>query len=379
MSEKPSYFKLGLFVIVSIAIFLAGVAVLGAGALLKPSITAETYMEESVQGLDVGAPVKHRGVQIGKVSRIAFLGEEYEIPPGPDGKLNMLVSYVYVEMELDVERRGKDRNEETFKKSIKSGMHARLTSSGLVGTVFVDLYFPTEEPSVQELTWEPRHLYVPSTKSVIAELTATASRIARQLEDAKLDTMARDIGRLVNSVEQKVSALDVEKFQGDAMAFIEEVRESNRRVQEILENPAIKTTLDNMAATSDSLKRITGGGETDLATFIKDLPEISARLKSSAAEIEAVLKDEKTRKIIDDVSKTAELAPGATAEARRLIQRLGTILSSQQADLEIIVQQLRKTTENLRKITEDASDNPSRLLFGDPPPTVRPGSREGNR
>jgi ABC-type transporter Mla subunit MlaD len=377
MSERASYFKLGLFVIVGAAVTLAAVAILGAGAIFKQSITAETYMVESVQGLDVGAPVKHRGVPVGKVSRIGFLGEEYTLPTrNNDGSLNLLASYVYVEMELEVTRRGKDRDIGTYKSAVKGGLAARMASAGLVGNVYLDLYFPPDPPNPIQLSWEPRHLYLPSTKSVIAELTSTASRIAKQLEDAKLDLVAQNIDRLVQTVEKKVGEVDVAKFQTDTAAFIEELRASNKRVQEILANESIDETLRNIAATSESFRRITGEGEGDLAEFIKDLPEVSERLKSSAVEIESLLKDEKTRRIFDNVAITADLAPEAAAEVRRVAQRLGVLLSSQQSDLESIVRQLRKTTENLERLSEDAAKNPSRVIFGDPPPPTTPGSPE---
>lgn len=379
MSEKASYFKLGLFVIIGTALLLTGVGVLGAGAIFKKTIRAETYMVESVQGLDVGAPVKHRGVQVGKVSRIAFLGEEYDLPFRENGKLNLLRSYVYVEMELSVSRRGENRTIETFKSGVKSGMCARLASSGLVGNVYVDLYFPPDPPKPIELTWEPRSLYIPSTRSVIAELTATVSNIARQLEEAKIDEVVKNVDTLVQRFGEKMDAIDVAGMQRDVDSLISEVRESNAQVQKVLGNPDIEVTLKNLAATSGSLRKITGDGEGDLGKFIKDLPEVSARLKSSAVEIESILKDEKTKKMVDNLATTAEMAPEAAAEIRRVAQRLGVLLSSQQSDLEAIVRELRRTTENLERFSEEAAKNPSGVIFGEPPPAVRPGKKEGEK
>ena len=79
MSAPINYFRLGLFVLVGLALIVAGVVVLGAGALLRPTILAETYFNESVQGLDVGAPVKYLGVEIGKVSWIGFVPAKYQM------------------------------------------------------------------------------------------------------------------------------------------------------------------------------------------------------------------------------------------------------------------------------------------------------------
>jgi hypothetical protein len=97
------------------------------------------------------------------------------------------------------------------------------------------------------------------------------------------------------------------------------------------------------------------------------------------AEVESILKDEKTRRMLDGFATTADLAPEAAAEVRRVAQRVGMLLASQQADLEAIVHELRRTTENLERFSEEAAKNPSRVILGEPPPAVRPTKEEGKR
>ena len=68
MAAPTNHFKLGLFVIISFsAAVVTGIA-LGSEAMKKETTKYHTYFNESVQGLDVGAPVKFRGVTIGSVS-----------------------------------------------------------------------------------------------------------------------------------------------------------------------------------------------------------------------------------------------------------------------------------------------------------------------
>ena len=70
MSAPTNHFKLGLFVILSFGAMVAAGVTLGTNAIKKDTTKYHTYFNESVQGLDVGSPVKFRGVTIGAVSSI---------------------------------------------------------------------------------------------------------------------------------------------------------------------------------------------------------------------------------------------------------------------------------------------------------------------
>ncbi|MDF2698350.1 MAG: Paraquat-inducible protein, partial [Labilithrix sp.] len=70
MAAPTNHFKLGLFVLLAFAAVIATLITLGAWSMRKDSVQYHTYFNESVQGLDVGAPVKFRGVTIGFVSGI---------------------------------------------------------------------------------------------------------------------------------------------------------------------------------------------------------------------------------------------------------------------------------------------------------------------
>jgi ABC-type transporter Mla subunit MlaD len=52
--------------------------ILGGRSLLQPTLTVETYFNESVAGLDIGSPVKYRGISMGSVSEIATTSVAYE-------------------------------------------------------------------------------------------------------------------------------------------------------------------------------------------------------------------------------------------------------------------------------------------------------------
>lgn len=375
MSEQASYFKLGLFVIVSTTLLLVGVTLLGAGAFLKDTFTAETYLSESAQGLDVGAPVKLRGVTLGKVSRIIFVNQKYPMTAVPAAGLDLVKGYVLVEMEFGKRATSLAEAQELLKSAIDKGLHARMASAGLMGAAYLELAFvPPDQAPAMEISWTPKDIYIPSVPSVMAQITTAAERIAAQLEDADLGKLLADLNTLISHADQKVTEININDLQSQAVGLLEDVRASNARLKAILDKPDIDSTLADISASAASVREVLGGGESDLTTFVKDLPEISGRLKSAATEVDTILSDDQTKQLLADLSETAASAPAASADLRALLRRLDRLVATQQQDLESIIAALRRTMSNVEGLSEDASSNPSRVLFGDPPNRLAPDS-----
>ena len=76
--EAPRYFRVGVFVLVGFALIVVFVIALGGQALFRETVLMVTYFDESVQGLEVGSPVKVRGVELGSVAEIGMVGAHYE-------------------------------------------------------------------------------------------------------------------------------------------------------------------------------------------------------------------------------------------------------------------------------------------------------------
>jgi ABC-type transporter Mla subunit MlaD len=66
MEEKRRYYRLGLFVIVTVAILFAILFVLGGRSRFEPTLTFETCFNQSVAGLEIGSPVKFSRDSVGQ-------------------------------------------------------------------------------------------------------------------------------------------------------------------------------------------------------------------------------------------------------------------------------------------------------------------------
>src|SRR5206468_2641338 len=132
MSAETKYFKLGAFVLAGIAVAVGTVVVLGAGAVMRKKVMAETYVDESVQGLDVGAPVKFRGVHVGQLEKIEFAGVRYD-PKDPRICLTIAFWPETLHGYAGADPVGK------LKEMVDRGLRVRLASAGLTGGLYLEL------------------------------------------------------------------------------------------------------------------------------------------------------------------------------------------------------------------------------------------------
>lgn len=164
MSNRNSaqYYRLGIFVLIGAAVLVALVLIFGAKNLFAKTMTVETYIKESVQGLDVGAPVRFRGVRIGQVSYIGLSGSLYEEDIAPIQRRQ------YVVVRMTVEKLNYD-NVEYIEKMVRDGMRAQIRGQGITGVNYIELDFVKDPNKLRELPfdWTPDYPVVPSQPSPV--------------------------------------------------------------------------------------------------------------------------------------------------------------------------------------------------------------------
>jgi len=81
MNQRTLFVRVGALLAGSLALLVVLVLVL-TGDHWHPGVEYESYFKESVQGLEIGAPVKYRGVTLGHVNKIGLVAGEYGTPGG---------------------------------------------------------------------------------------------------------------------------------------------------------------------------------------------------------------------------------------------------------------------------------------------------------
>jgi paraquat-inducible protein B len=251
MTTQPStYFKLGLFVIVAIVAGLAATVALGARAFDRDTVRYHMFFNESVQGLDVGAPVKFRGVTIGIVSAVDIAPDQRHV----DVVADLVVSEIR-RMGLAAGHGQKVRFE------IPSDLRAQLGMEGITGVKFVsiDFFDPSLYPP-SALPFEPPDNFIPTTPSLLKNVE---DRIVRAVE------MIPEVGDKMLTILGRIDALmaDMERqgLSHKTVALVEELTGAVRDARGVIRDLDRARIPAKVARSFDRIDVIFSGMEDALA------------------------------------------------------------------------------------------------------------------
>jgi ABC-type transporter Mla subunit MlaD len=314
MSAKPDFFRIGVFVSGGVALLVFAIFVFGGGQFFHPKIEMETYVKGSVQGIDVGTPVKFRGVLIGKVTKIAFAFTEYHLKE-TDGLYNYVVLFMEINREVFPNMFTDDLTP-LLAKGIEQGLRVRIEPQGITGLNYLDIdYFdPTRVPALWP-PWKPEVYYVPSAPGELTSFLDSINAILREVEKLNINGISQTGTELLDNLNKAVVGAQVDKISGDLQTLI---RDSNNVLQKA------------------------------------KIPELSADASKFLGELEA--SNRELRQILKNIEPATRLNP---AQVREIVSNLTT------------------TTSNLEQLSTEVKKRPSLLLWGSPPksPTPRPAGK----
>ena len=115
---------------------------------------SRSYFSESVQGLEVGAPVKYRGVTIGRVTDIGLVSAEYGGRQPIDAASATPIGWCSCAIVVDTTKIGQMPD---TAEAVALGLRARLASQGITGLSYLELDFvdPARYPAL-DVPWPPK-------------------------------------------------------------------------------------------------------------------------------------------------------------------------------------------------------------------------------
>lgn len=204
MSRRANPAAVGGFVLVGLALAVAGILVLGGGRLFTRTHRYVIFFDGSVNGLSVGAPVRVGGVQVGQV---------LEIDAIVDASTWKVVTQTVIEIDPErIERRGVARDARIPPRElIEHGLRARLeTQSLLTGQLYVELSF-RPDTEARLVGGDIPYPEIPSLPTTVQEIEAQVRKVIAQLSTLPLEDIVNHLNDSLAGVDRLVNDPSIPK------------------------------------------------------------------------------------------------------------------------------------------------------------------------
>jgi paraquat-inducible protein B len=298
----------GSFILGAFALGVVAILAFGGLNLFAKNLRLVVVFKDSIAGLDVGAPVTFRGVQIGRVE-----GMRLHID------VTHQTSWIPVYLEVNLDRiswtGGPEGHRADLQAAVDAGLRAQLVSQGLVsGEESVNLDYHPDAPAL--LAGHPEDAFeVPTIPSDIQDLKD-------QLRKLDLPAIGRKTQQVLASMQRVLDDL-------------------NGRIGPLADG--LKATL---ATTADAVHRL----QTDSTRTLADVDRLA---------------NESRRQITtngDDLDQLLKTAEQTTTRADELVASLDD-MSSPRGDLQASLRDLAASAGSLRTLTHDLERNPLGTLL----------------
>lgn len=326
--KKANPTILGLFVVLGLALGVVGVVIFGSGTLFHPQQKSILYFDGSLKGLSPGAPVKFRGVTIGKVDQILIrhnqASDDFSMP-------------VIVTIDKKVAQSKSDQNlqignQAQMNENIRRGFRGRLDAESIVtGVLYVSLdIYPDAPPPVYHQL-KPEYSEIPTTPSQVQKLLAN-------LEHFDLPGISDKVTTLLGHLDTSLSQLNIPQLQSGVTNLL-------GTANKVLTSPDLTNSILALRRTLDGAERL--------------LARIDGRVDPLA----------------DNLTNTLSEARKTLVELRRGIQNVSGLIgpdASLPSELTQTLEQLANASRAVAELAEFLQRNPDALIVGRKRPKGQP-------
>jgi phospholipid/cholesterol/gamma-HCH transport system substrate-binding protein len=326
MASQRTKLTVGLFMTFGIGIALLAFIWLGVSRFLQKGQYYATYFNESVQGLDVDSLVKYRGVSIGRVDSIGV---------APDARLIQVILKIETGQKLD------------------NDIVAQLNAVGITGSMFVELDRKHEgEPDQSPvLGFISEYPVVSSKPAKMSELLQSINEVLAQIKSMDLEVISGKMKLALDNANQAILDTDLKTLSKSLESSLEDLR----RIVDRQKWDRIMASLEDAVSSFNS---VMDKADTSLG-----------HVEGTVAGLERITvgKAETIATAIDDFKSAVEKANTLLEKGHSLVDGTDDSLSQLKQYLLAVARNLEQASENINRLTETVADQPSQLIFGEPP------------
>ncbi len=325
MTQQKSL-AIGAFIVGALVLVFIALLFFSGGHLFSHKERVVMYFEESVQGLQIGAPIKLKGVVLGEITDIQINFPDEESGPAGNSDKNDITTRVTADLALQrISRTGTTVDRSFFEDAIGKGLRAQLNyQSFLTGLLYVELnFFPDTQPKLYRL--QDDYLEIPTAPTAFEE-------ISKNLQEMNIKGLIDNLDNLTSRVNQLVQSGLIEQTLGS----VKTAADSFTQVSGTL-NTEVTSLSNSLATTNKELNKL-------LVTLNEQTPLLAGSINSSLVELQ---------KSLDNFSLAAMGINQSFSEDGPLIVQLTSTLED-----------LSRSAKAFRSLSETLEQQPEALLRG---------------
>lgn len=279
MSRKANYYRIGVFVIIGFVITVVGIVVFGARGFFRAKTIQETYFNQSVKGLEVGAPVKIQGVQVGAVKEISFVFNYYKT-----NYTYVLVRFeVYPELVGQRQIIGRMPTEEEVKKIlnelIEKGLRVQLDSSGLTGVGFLNfIYLDPDQYPPLKIDWKPEYFYIPSAPGTITVVTQAIENLIKELDTIDVKGITDKVNQLLANANKIIEDAQIAVVSKDIQRVLASFHTSSKNLNSIMESKEVRQSLKDLSEALANINATSSEFPTEVEQILENIKQTSENI-----------------------------------------------------------------------------------------------------
>jgi len=232
--NHASYAKIGFTVCLGVFTIVATLIYLGGVGDQRDIVLVESYYDTPVTGLSVGSVVNFRGVKVGEVRDISFIGNQYDVEGGDNSRIYILMALNKRLLNFNIQR---DIQDQVRWLVAERGLRATVSINGITGLARIEININEGEEykTTPLISWRPRYACIPPKNSLIDNFSVAATKVMNQINKIDLNAFWSNLNASVEHVSQCAETANV----------LMESRQAD-----------VGRILDNLTATSESLREL---------------------------------------------------------------------------------------------------------------------------
>ncbi len=343
MASFRTHTGIGLFVLGAFVLAVTAVFYLGSGRLFSDTTRFVLFFQDSVSGLNVGAPVLFRGVKVGQVTDIQLMADAENLQ-------------VYIPVIVNIRpfglqgQKSSPNLEQTMDGLIARGLRGQLAMQSLVtGQFQICLDFHPQTPASLN-GYSSNYPEIPTVPSSLQELTNRVSNLPVQ-------EMANQLQRSLQSLDHLLSHKDLEQ----SLVLLHQTLNNTAQLSHELKQE-LPRTLASFRSASDA-------AQVAVQEASKDISEVAGNLNKAAKQGREVLytADQRLGPLLAGLEQTFTSAGSTLEQTRTSLSQLSTLLSRDSGLNQELVKTLKDFQDAARSV-QSLSDylerHPEALLRG---------------